>query len=476
MNVLLWRIHSGRPSEKIQVQNTKPPFYLKTIEALLRRNAIEVELVDSQNPQFPSEYIYQLLKIKSPEVIIIEGTLFDLPAIQSFGNFLAHNHIKAKIVVIGQVASALPDEIVKPFQEEVFVIGGEPEGIIQESIIADWPVMNFHLLRQKSYNLSNKQLIRHQYEDFRSSPAIRYSAHEVPLYQYNFPLKSHKKLIWGHVMATRGCPHHCTFCTNLIRESYGSKMRTKKVEVVLDEIRNLLSQGVNAIAFGDDDITADSTYLAELCSGIIAEKLNFIWTAHVRIDECSEELLFLMKQSGCSLLRFGLESGSEKVLRYYQKNRITENWWKQAKHMLMACRKFDIQTCGLFILGSPQDSFSTHLATLKAALFSGLDLVQLHFFTPYEGTVEARRLKVSIPVSQDHYSWNFKNFSKASTFQIRFFYLLIYALFYFSPSRILRMIKNYTGFFLSNRLILKNLCKSYFLVMTQGVRIWKQSA
>ncbi|MCB0371020.1 MAG: radical SAM protein, partial [Bdellovibrionales bacterium] len=313
--------------------------------------------------------------------------------------------------------------------------------------------------------------VRHRFEDFENSPPISYLSSEVDFYQYVFPIKINQRLKWGHILATRGCPHHCSFCTHLIRESYGSIMRHKNVGTIISEIKMLSSQGVNVIAFADDDLTGDIPFLKNLCSQLIESGLNISWTAHARIDECNEEILSLMKKSGCSLIRFGLESGSEEVLSFYNKTRSPQKWWKQANSIIKICNSLDIQVLGLFILGSPKDNFKTHLHTALKAITSGLDLIQLHFYTPYEDTIVHLRSQTHKEITElDHYSWNFNNHSQSSKAMVQFFYVLIYILFYLNPFRFLKSIKNYFSFILHNMELATGLVKSYLLILTQMFR------
>jgi len=468
VDIVLHRIFSPRTSYGQHIQNTKPPYFLKSIESILQNRYCEISY------KFFDDRITKLMntsKTKS-KIYILDLTIFDIPCLEKIALDINKEINPALVIIIGQAATAMPSECLSFFNDSipVHVIGGEPEGVLEKFVFSAWPNIDQTGLKTKSYNRENLTLVRNQYSQFNEAPPIFFSKEEIKSYQYLFPIKHNEPVVWGHIIATRGCPHSCSFCTHLIRESYGSSMRKKNISTIIAEIKSLQSLGVNMIAFGDDDLTGDQDYLKNLCISIIEQKIHIKWTAHARIDECTFELLKLMKTAGCSLLRFGLESGSEEVLKSFQKTRLPESWWKQINTILPVCKQLNIQTCGLFILGSPQDKFSTHLQTFIRIMKSPLDLIQLHFFTPYEDTIESKKLGAKAkPTQHDHYAWNFVNYSQATRFEVRFFYILIYICFYLNPIRMITFTKNYSNFFLKNHDTALTLIHGYIRVIFQFI-------
>lgn len=466
IDIVLHRLFSPRASYGKHLQNTKPPYFLKSIEALIRHRyrKITYQAFDDRIETLKKR---NLLKSK---VYIIDLTIFDVPSLRIVAEEINALVEPPIVLIVGQAATAIPEDCLSHFDNNVsaHVVGGEPEGVLEEVVFSCWPKINFEKLYEKSFHKKNHILTRNQYAQFAESPAITFSYEEIKAYQYLFPIRHSEAIMWGHIIATRGCPHSCSFCTHLIRESYGTRMRKKNIATVIEEIKELQRLGVNMVAFGDDDLTGDQSYLKELCQSLLEQNINVKWTAHARIDECTSELLQLMKAAGCSLLRFGLESGATKVLRSFQKTRSPDTWWKQIAIILSECKKLDIQTCGLFILGSPQDDFSTLFQTFIRIVGSPLDLIQLHFFTPYEDTIDAKKLVGKAkPTQQDHYAWNFINYSKATRFEVRFFYILTYFCFYLNPLRLAIFIKNYFRFMLSNKDLALTLIQGYVRVLLQ---------
>lgn len=443
--VLLWRARSEPRYRSSIARSVRPSFTLKTMQAILASDPrIQVDLFDSKS-SLSHGTVEDWLAEREPGVVIIESALHGLPEIAAAASMLGKH---ALVIFIGQGPTAVPEQFLDVVSRHpaVYLVGGEPEEVVARALAEYMSSGGLTFLRQNSYHRESRRVTRHLFEGFSSSPTIRFSRHELDSYVYRFPLKTDRKLVWGHVMATRGCPHACTFCTHLIRESYGHRLRTKSLDALREEMAHLKELGVNAIAFADDDLTADRNFLVSLCDMMIDAGFAFRWTAHARVDECDEELLGQMRRAGCSLLRFGVEAGSARVLRYYNKSRAPELWWGQTQRTIEACRRLDIQTSGLFILGAPTEGVIDLVSTAKHAVSTGFDLLQLHFYTPYPDTAESRRIGSETTINYNHYSLNCRNHSAAPAWILKTVYLLLYFSFYLNPLQVIRMVRTYGGF------------------------------
>src|SRR3989344_5809672 len=97
--------------------------------------------------------------------------------------------------------------------------------------------------------------------------------------------------------------------------------RFRSPQNVLSEIKNLIANyGVKEIMFYDDTFTLNKNRTSEICDLIIADKLNLSWGCLSRVDRIDEELLKKMKKAGCHLMCYGVESGSEEMLKNIRKN------------------------------------------------------------------------------------------------------------------------------------------------------------
>jgi radical SAM superfamily enzyme YgiQ (UPF0313 family) len=141
-----------------------------------------------------------------------------------------------------------------------------------------------------------------------------------------FPIPDRTALIFmerhrHHLQAlvtSRGCPYRCTFCSG--REVHCGLVRFLPITDVVAEMEFLRDHfGIKHIAFYDDSLVLNKNRAAELCQEIIAREIGVTWSGFTRADSIDEELLALMKRSGCVYLGMGVESGSDRTLSLIKK-------------------------------------------------------------------------------------------------------------------------------------------------------------
>jgi len=91
-----------------------------------------------------------------------------------------------------------------------------------------------------------------------------------------------------------------------------------------------------------------------------------------------------MKQAGCSLIHFGIESGNEKL----RKNVISKGGFsnKQIYRILELCKKYKIKTGGYFMIGHPGEIKKEIADTKKMIFKTNFDLLGLSIPTPFPGS------------------------------------------------------------------------------------------
>jgi radical SAM superfamily enzyme YgiQ (UPF0313 family) len=120
----------------------------------------------------------------------------------------------------------------------------------------------------------------------------------------------------------------------------------------------------------------------DLCKLIIAKGVKVHWTCNSRVDFVDEEMLELMAKAGCWYISWGLESGSEEVLKRMKKGIKEEKVVKA----LTTAKKFGIKNWGYFIIGMPGETEETIKTTIQFAKRLPLDLALFHIAVPYPGT------------------------------------------------------------------------------------------
>ena len=179
-----------------------------------------------------------------------------------------------------------------------------------------------------------------------------------------------KKREFTSVIGSRGCPFRCKFCS---RNSISmKKYRTRSAENILKELKELQHQGYKYVAFEDDSFLSSKKQVHELFDRIIKEQLDmkFIITA-VRVDSAEKMLFQKMKKAGVTHVQFGLESGNQDILDFYNKNTTIEN----IRYAVNLSHEMGFFTMGTFILGAPFETRQHFERTINFAKTLPLDSV-----------------------------------------------------------------------------------------------------
>ena len=157
---------------------------------------------------------------------------------------------------------------------------------------------------------------------------------------------------------SRGCTAKCTFCS----ETHFWKYRQRDTKSALDEVEHLYkTKGTDVIWFLDSLINGDIKALKEFAEGIIEKGLKIKWAGFARCDKRMDlEYLKLLKKSGCSMLKIGAESASNKVLSNMSK-RMTREIMEQN---FSDFKEAGIDTFTTWINGFPTEEVIDHKSTL----------------------------------------------------------------------------------------------------------------
>lgn len=126
------------------------------------------------------------------------------------------------------------------------------------------------------------------------------------------------------IISSRGCVFDCSYCSSVA--FWGNCWRGRSAGNILREIEWLVKDiGARSIYFFDDNFTVRKERVIEVCEGIKAMNLDIKWAccSHVRL--VNQELLQKMADAGCVGIDFGVESGSNKILRQINKKQTRED-------------------------------------------------------------------------------------------------------------------------------------------------------
>jgi len=173
----------------------------------------------------------------------------------------------------------------------------------------------------------------------------------LPFPDYSgYELASYKNLILP-LVASRGCPYNCRYCAEKpLWEIY----RSRRAAGVFEEIRHHMREsGALFFHFSESLVNGNISMLHELCDRIIESKIEIGWYALATArKQMNDGLLQKIRASGCSSLNYGLESGSDRLLRDMRKPFTA----KQVSAVLAATRRAGISTEVCLFVGYPTET------------------------------------------------------------------------------------------------------------------------
>lgn len=203
------------------------------------------------------------------------------------------------------------------------------------------------------------------------------------------------------ILATRGCPYQCTYCSS--PNMWTTRWYARAPKDVADEIESY-HQRYGASNFPFQDLTAilKREWVVDFCAEIERRGLKISWQlpAGTRSEIIDEEVASLLVRSGCRSLNFAPESGSERT-RKHMKKMLTDEKLFRAVH---ASVKAGLNVGAFFVLAYPTDEKEDMKATVRLAARlgrAGVDDVSAGFFFPLPSTEITRQLEAEGKVRYD---------------------------------------------------------------------------
>lgn len=219
-----------------------------------------------------------------------------------------------------------------------------------------------------------------------------------------FDLLPNKFFIKKVIQATRGCPFTCSFCTV---PSLNPGFRLRPVDdVIRDASYNNFKYWWQrkVVWFWDDNLTINRKYIKELLVKMKALKVWWLTQASMDIAK-DEELLQLMKESGCIGVFFGIESfGKESLADANKKQNKIEHY----KKAVAAVHKKGIAVMAGFISGFDHDTKESIEEMADRLMDIGVDVPFLSIMTPFKGTPIHKTFESQGRILQDR-DWSFYN-------------------------------------------------------------------
>jgi len=437
------RIREGRCQD---IDKWSAPFVPLSLAYIAKQidKLAESQLIDCGPQGYDMERILKKIGHFKPELVIFTSST---PTAQfDFEWFLPQvkdKFPKLKMATTGIHASVLTKEIMAEYQDLDFIISGEPE------------VTSYQLTKAIKDNLEYKNILGLAFRDKQGKVIINSPRpfvenldelgipawHKVDFSKYLMPIKNRPFTL---ISFSRGCPFNCSFC--IIHSYYGNELRKRSPQQIIEEIKLLNDLGVYDFLLWTEFLTADKDYLDKFLSLIFKEKLEkkISWVTNIRTDYADYETFRQMKKAGCWQVVFGIEFGTDEMLK--RVNKGGQASVETSQRAVQAAAKAELVADGHFILGYPGETLKQIDKTIDLALSLPLTFVHFYAASPFPGSqLYQEAVEKKLFESQDWQRINLGTASiKTPEFDAKKIDSLIsqaYRKFYFRPETWFRIIK-----------------------------------
>lgn len=386
-----------------------PPLGIGYIAENLLFNGFNVDIIDmgiGKNMDDGEKLLGDKIIKFNPDIIGFSLNSINIKRSLEIIKYLATLNKDVKILVGGPHASSTPKELLNNNKFIDYVSVHEGEYALRDLMLGlDENQIDGLVFRKNNQIISNP-----------SKTILNIDELKWPKYE-KFDLNGYLEKDSIGVITSRGCPYLCGFCqqSSLI----GKTWRGRSPIDVVDEIEYWANRNKSSIYLIDDMFLMDKKRVFEISNLICERKLNhldFISVGGFRINHCDYDTLLALKKMGVKEATFGIESGTDRVLKFIKKNITCE---KIEQVIKQAC-DLGFKVKLFFIIGLPTQTKEEVEESFKLALKFPIYQVRFFNFIPYNDTYLMDWLKendAEFFYEYDEYMENFKKFQDIPIFE-----------------------------------------------------------
>lgn len=272
------------------------PYGITSIASFLEKSGHEVTLANLSS--FGYSKGAELTIKDNPDAVAV--SIFSFNRTESFKYIKELKKLNSRIVIIagGQHPTFLSEQIISRYPEIDFIIKGEGEYSLKKLI-------------DDSFTSIGKIITSERIADIDTIPCGSHFSGKTIGVNPNEQFK--------YIITSRGCPSSCTYCSS--PNFWKKKVTYRSPQNIIDELKHIQKKfGIIYFSIRDDNFTLSKKRVLEFCRLLDESGLYMMWNCQARVDTIDEEMLVAMKKCGLEHIQFGVESGSERILKIYDKH------------------------------------------------------------------------------------------------------------------------------------------------------------
>lgn len=424
----------------------EPPLGLAFIAGMVRAKGFQVRLIDSTTLGYDLEDLRRVISDWRPRVVGIGANSPVYPIAVRVADMVKRVAPSTTVVLGGCHPTLYPQRAINNASVDAVVVG-EGEHAFSEICAAvgeGQELAGIAGVVHKSGDKIVHEQRRPFLDDLDTLPFPTFDL--LPIRKYRISLGIARKTPAVSMVASRGCPMNCKFCTS---PGIWKRCWRHHSPGYIGDVLQLLAgeHHVRHVQFRDDTFTIDEDWVREICDQIQRRDLRITWDCYSTVGLIREGMVRRMKQSGCTCLSIGVESGNDQMLRKYKGTSKEE-----VREKMALLRRIGMRTRLFFMLAPPAEKREHLEETLQFALELDPDFAMFLATVPLPGSAlydELLNNGSGVP-DYDHQLQNFLEVFYApppfTREELQAFVDLCYRRYYFRFSYLRRMLPNLMNF------------------------------
>jgi radical SAM superfamily enzyme YgiQ (UPF0313 family) len=339
------------------VIDSQPQRYVPLGLAYLAGNLIErghlPELIDLNADNLDASVFLKRIRMFLPDLVGIYTNSFNLKQVRDIVRLLRQAKPECPIVLGGPHVTWRPETL--SWAGADYAIRGDGERALVELLENLGPGGDIKKVEGLAHIDGGELVIKPPaiIQDLDGLPIP--ARHLLPQEEYHVPTETGRM---STLVTARGCPYRCIFCALPNHSNY----RARDPELAAGEMLALERAGVSYVDIHDPTFTWKPERVEAFCKTLVTNHSKIRWGCETRADCVDFDLLRLMKNAGCTNVRFGVESGNERVRNEIIGKKLTND---QIKAAVKLSKQAGLETMAFFVLGHPGETLDNMKDSLR---------------------------------------------------------------------------------------------------------------
>jgi anaerobic magnesium-protoporphyrin IX monomethyl ester cyclase len=376
-----WTEDLGRFAKLAKKRNSQPPLGILYLAAIAERKGHKARVIDADVENFTMETLVDEIVSQRYDLVGITATSPIFHKAVALAGQIKAKGVKAPLLIGGEHVNIFKEKaFLDPFD---FAFYGESDHSFHDFLdryekgAGDYEKIAGLIFRKNGTTIVNAPRERIADLDELTFPSMHLLKRNV----YIMTFARLKKREYLPIMATRGCPFKCVFCSEPLTNP---QVRYRSAKNIVDEMElwnNKLR--ISHFFFMDSNITLNRKQIEAVCNEILKRNLKVTWEGWTRANLVDRDVLKLMKKAGLVRISYGIESGDPRVLKIIRKEVALEDMLNAFK----ITEEIGIESACSVMLGLPGDTRESVMKTIN--FVKSIPQVRYSNFSianPYPGT------------------------------------------------------------------------------------------